>query len=322
MSEAIYSKLFEPGAANLTVLFPLLSNGASKMNEKLCIYAKDCLPGGCYWNPDADIKNVLSELKPSNDLCESILGLNDYLTTAIPNLHQMARSNLIQLKKNKTMKWLYNLPEGEQEVIDLAVTRRKAVQKDCQDEAERRTESRRENMMQAHTRREALKKKAQKEKDSLSQLHLITTTTELQEALAVIDKKRSSSSKKTAEKRSLIQEQVKIRRKVLGQNIRIVFTHSRWQQPVTELLKELSAFIEHNSMEHTKLLQDPSTLIEKTVSHKFRMEDTSEEKWYNDKVIGYDPVTKTHEIHYEGEDEPCHFDIILDLLCGDLKVFM
>ena len=85
-----------------------------------------------------DIKNVLSELKPSNDLCESILGLNDYLTTAFPNLHQMARSNLIRLKKNKTMKWLYNLPEGEQEeLIDLAVTRRKAVQKDCQDEAER-----------------------------------------------------------------------------------------------------------------------------------------------------------------------------------------
>ena len=58
------------------------------MKEKLCSYAQNNLP-------DSEIKRVLSEVKPSNDFCESMLGLNDYLTTAIPNLHQVARSNLI-----------------------------------------------------------------------------------------------------------------------------------------------------------------------------------------------------------------------------------
>ena len=53
------------------------------------------------WEPDEQVQDVLRELKPSNDACESILGLNDYLTTAIPNLHQMARSNLVQVKKTK-----------------------------------------------------------------------------------------------------------------------------------------------------------------------------------------------------------------------------
>ncbi len=70
------------------------------MKDKLCSYAADQLPGGCYWEPeDKEGEVILSELRPSNDVCESILGLNDYLTTAIPNLHQMARSNLVQVKK-------------------------------------------------------------------------------------------------------------------------------------------------------------------------------------------------------------------------------
>ena len=55
-----------------------------------------------YWEPsDVQIQKVLSELRPTNDFCESILGLNDHLTTVLPNLHQVARSNLIKVKKTK-----------------------------------------------------------------------------------------------------------------------------------------------------------------------------------------------------------------------------
>ena len=70
------------------------------MKDKLCNYAHSMLPGGKYWEADPAIEAVLRQLKPSNDLCESILGLNDYLTTAIPNLHQLSRSNLIQVKND------------------------------------------------------------------------------------------------------------------------------------------------------------------------------------------------------------------------------
>lgn len=38
---------------------------------------------------------------------ESMLGLNDYLTTAIPNLAQVSCSNLVQVKKNKTVRWFH-----------------------------------------------------------------------------------------------------------------------------------------------------------------------------------------------------------------------
>ena len=40
------------------------------MREKLATYAKDQLPDGCYWEPSEQIKDVLRELKPSNDTCE------------------------------------------------------------------------------------------------------------------------------------------------------------------------------------------------------------------------------------------------------------
>lgn len=89
------------------------------MEEKLCSYAKNQLPGGKYWDPEQSIKEVHAQVKATN---ESILSLNDYLTTAIPNLHQMARSNLVEVK-NKTLQWLSNLPEKQQaSVLDVAIT--------------------------------------------------------------------------------------------------------------------------------------------------------------------------------------------------------
>ena len=73
---------------------------------------------------------VLCELKASNDVC--ILGLNDYLTTAVPNLRQLTRSNFVQVKKNTKMA---NLQEDNQStIINLAVKQRRLVTKECRDE--------------------------------------------------------------------------------------------------------------------------------------------------------------------------------------------
>ena len=63
----------------------------------------------------------LQKLKPSNDLCESILCLNDYLTTAFPNMLQVTRSNLIEIKKNNTIKWYDSLPHEQKDKIRVKV---------------------------------------------------------------------------------------------------------------------------------------------------------------------------------------------------------
>ena len=116
------------------------------------------------------------ELPPSNDVCESILDLNDYLTTVVPNLHQMSRSNLVQLKKNKMMKWLSDLPnEMQTAVIDMAVKQRRQVKQTYNEEQTTRAEHRKQAMIKDHAKKEAVKKRLYEEKQKLSQLHLITT---------------------------------------------------------------------------------------------------------------------------------------------------
>lgn len=55
--------------------------------------------------------------------------------------------------------------------------------------------------------------------------------------------------------------------------------------------------------------------------HKFELEETQEEHWYYGNVIGYDPLTKLHEVSYDDQEEHCHFELTQDLILGDLKEF-
>jgi len=70
----------------------LVATGAT---TKLCQYGGNHLPGGIYWDHNPSTRAVLEQLSLSNDVCESILRLNDYLSTAIPNMHQSAQSMFI-----------------------------------------------------------------------------------------------------------------------------------------------------------------------------------------------------------------------------------
>ena len=133
-SSEIKKRLFTADEWDTHLLCPILSAGAANMLEKLENYARERLPGGQFWDPPDEIKAILKELLPSNGLCESILGLNDYLTTAIPNMHQMTRSNLIEVKKNKTVQWMNHLSDNQFEnVVDYAVKRRKDVMREYQE---------------------------------------------------------------------------------------------------------------------------------------------------------------------------------------------
>ena len=184
------------------------------MEKKLFTYAHHQLPGGIYCDPEPNKEAILNKLEPSNDICESILGLNDYLSTAIPNMHQVTRSNLIEVQKNKTMQWLEELREEKQQrVLDLAVECRRKMLKERKEKNVRRGEKRREQILQAHVRRQVLQQRSQKEKDKLSELHLITTPEELSEAIQEIDKEDLSRMKRIAQKLTLLITQINIRRK-------------------------------------------------------------------------------------------------------------
>lgn len=293
------------------------------MEIKLCEYAKDYLPGGLYWNPDPHVREIMTKLKPTNDLCESLLGLNDYLSGAIPNMHQMTRSNMIQVKKNNTIHWLHDLPSSEQDkVIELAVARRAQVSKESKEEDLRNSNQRREKLRQAHVRKQALERRAQQEREKLLSLHLITTSDELFKAVSDIDQLTTSTSKKKQEKLSLLRNQINIWKKVLKRKIAIPFTQSRCQRPVDVIVKELAEYIDTSDLPPivTSLASEPTNVIGKRVEHKFELEDTHEPEWYHGSVVAYDPSTKFFEIAYDGEEGTCNFDIILDLILGDLII--
>ena len=109
-----------------------------------------------------------------------------------------------------------------------------------------------------------------------------------------------------------------MRKILLKQNIRIVFTHSGKHHPLKDIIQELASFID-NSSSSLKII-DPLTLIGKRVNHKFELEDTHLEKWYSGIVVDYDPVSKLHTIQYDGEEDQCKFDVIIDIILGDLVV--
>ena len=157
------------------LLFSLISSGATFMKEKLCSYAADFLPGGIYWDSGAEI---LMQLDPSNDLCESILGLNDYLSQ-FPNMLQLTKSNLVEIKKNHTMQWLQELPmEKQSSIIELAVVNRSKVREDYKIEQQRLAELRQQKMVTEKEKRDIQNAKRAKELEELSKLHVIKSVLE------------------------------------------------------------------------------------------------------------------------------------------------
>lgn len=323
-SSFVYDVLFHNGEVEMTYLCTLIVKGATAMKEKLCSYAADQLPGGRYWDPDKETKDILCQLQPSNDICESVLGLNDYLTTALPNLHQMSRSNLVQLKRNKTVKWLSELSKEKQiAVIDMAVKNRRIVKQTYDEEESARAKQRRKKMINEHSKREIMKKKLYDEKQKLSQLHLITHSQELDDELLKIDMSNISETRKRSLKIGVFKTQIQIRKKVLGQSVPITITSNRRQRPITDIVQELRDFITHSlPAEFEPFLKQPMTLIGKKIKQRFQDESDDPDSctWYIGTVTGYRASDKAHCIEYDEEDDVYYFDLTIDFLNGDIVI--
>ena len=159
--EPIEEVVFSSNETDGLLLHTLLRSGAAKMKAKLSSYARNQLPGGKYWEPESesDVACVLKSLKLNNDVCEIMLGLNDYLSVVMPNLHQMSKSNLVQAKKNKTVQWLDSLPSEQQHnIVELARKSRVQVKKAYNSAEDDRCKFRQERMIQEKECRDAIEK--------------------------------------------------------------------------------------------------------------------------------------------------------------------
>ena len=178
------------------------------------------------------------------------------------------------------MMWLSHLPSEKQTaVIDMAVKQRHQVKQTYNEEQTARAEHRKQAMIKDHAKREAMKNQLYEEKQKLSQLHLITTSQELKEESKKIDMKAVSATKKRSLKMDILRMQVRIRKKVLGQNVPITFTSNRRQRPVAEITQELCDIINKTGIpsEFAPFLEQPTTLVGKRIKQRFQDEDDDPE---------------------------------------------
>lgn len=318
--EHIENTIFSNEETDEHLFYPLLASGALKMNEKLSSYAQNQLPDGKYWEPEPDIKRILKSLKPNNDVCESILGLNDYLSMVMPNLHQMSKSNLVQVK---TMQWLNTLPSDRQhDIVELARKNRIQVKKDYNSAEEDRRKFRQEKMIREKNRRDALQKRADEEKDKLSKVYLIASMDELKCALSEIDQENISTVKKGQKKRALLREQINVRKKVFKEVVNIPFTAKRKQRPLSDIIREFSTLLEcegsADGLVNSTHSYTSESLVGRKVLHRFKVD--SEERWFSGFIVSYNHRARLHEIIYDGEEEHCFFNLLEDLSKGDLVV--
>ena len=182
----IYKHLLVHNEWDDSILLPRIAAAAAAMKDKLTNYKKDQLPGGKYWAPDDNIRQILKELKPHNDICESLLGLNDWLTAPLVNAKQHTKSALIEGKRNKTMEWLETV--DKEKVIDLAVSERRAVQKrnhEIEIEVQRkRIDKRKKDLEKAHQKEIRAKSAIEK----LESMPVITSEQELEKLFKIMKK--------------------------------------------------------------------------------------------------------------------------------------
>lgn len=201
--------------------------------------------------------------------------------------------------------------------MSLAIEERKSVARKLKAGDQERAAKRQQAMMKAHNQREALKGKKQAEKEKLSEQHLITGVDKLTAVMSEIEDQDCTAASKKSRKLAVIRTQVNIRKKILKQSINIVLTHARKQRPVPELVEELSAFIQEHGP-HSELLRKAQSMVGCRIKHRFKTDDGT--KWFTGTVVGYDSTTYSHEILYDEEEEPCFFDLAIDIANGDIFV--
>ena len=321
-NKLIYSYLFTQDKEWDQLVEDKLSKGAATMRLKLKSYAKDYLPGGKYWDPP-EVKTVLKEIKPSNDICESILGLNDWLENSMPSISQLTKRNLIEAKKNDTLSWLDTQSRDEQyRTISLAVKEKVAVKENYKQHKKVIEEERQKAMMKMMQRQSEQAEKLRELKADLSGMLVINNVKLLDKVLLGIERdEHLNVLKKTKKKMELLKVQVKLRKVVYNQEtIKLNFTKAGKKIPLAELVDQYKCLIEKNPISDKADYTGPKDLVGKDIWYRFFDCDSKDYSWFRGFVLAYDEESDKFEIAYEDEEEHCFFNLLVDYSVGDLKI--
>ena len=303
------------------------------MMEKLINYKTDQLPGGRYWEPSGEVREILASLKPHNDSSESVLGMNDWLTTAFPSMHQQTRSTLIEMSTNKTVEWLAKQPSDRRNLItSFAASKKKKSQKQRHQAQQALEEAYLRQREAAVAKAKVKESKKAKEKELLQEEVMIQSVEVLEQTLREIQNLSLLERVKSSEIQKLVKKQLQIRSKVLQQkDSRISFTTKGRPRPITELIQKLKALISSDSSSTTptqthytftlNFNDQPSILSKVRIRHKLK--EDGKEQWFDGQVQSFAIGSKEYKICYDGFDSLYSFslaDIVEDYENGDLEI--
>ena len=303
-----------------------IQKAAQSMHTKLVDYKKDQLPGGKYWNPDSSTKAILITLKPNNNICESTFGLNDWLTSSIPNMSQQARSTLIEFSYNRTAKWLQeNEVQDQARIIKLAVSKRKEVAIEEKERESQQKSARQEQRKRAQAQAEKRAERMRVLKAKLQDEHLIATEEELEQEVLKIKEMPIQERSKKAKLFEMIKTQIHIRTKLLGEKSKIQFTVGGKRRPISQLISELSTIIRDSSVELNcpTFASNPEVLVGHKIKHNFSDAATGKETFWDGDVTDFNSTLQEYKIQYVGEIDCCYFtldEIVSDYNVGDLII--
>lgn len=208
------------------------------------------------------------------------------------------------------MQWLDILPRDQQcNIVELARKNRVKVKKAFQSAENDRSKLRQEKMIREKNCRDDLQKRAAEERERLSKIHMITSVDELKGILSEIDGDIISTAKKAQKKRTLIREQINIRKKVFQESINIPFTTKGKQRSLSVIIGEFSAHLRcdgtSNAIPSSTESYTSESLVGRRVLHKFEVDN--EERWFSGFIVSYNAGGHLHEIVYDGEEEHCFF---------------
>ena len=279
-------------------------------------------------------------------MCESILGLNDWITTQRPNLCQKTKSTLVEVKKkNHTMNWLDSLStEKQNTVVEMAQRNRRKVEAATRSDEQELKNERIKKMEEEKRKAEEKESRKQLELEKLRDVQMVNTVEELDEEFEKIDQEKATISAKAKKKLQLLKNQVRIHNKLFQKGIKITFSTSGKPKAVDELYVEVCDVLQKEAETKkrpnatgsvncrakrtkqlaTAFLETPEQLVGLDIIHKFINTETSIaiEEFWDGRILSYDPAKNTHKLSYTGDKEEYEYDLTEDINNGDLWVLV
>ena len=239
---AVRAKLYTENCFDEHLTIPLIKAAATEMGLKLKTYKADQLPGGKFWSPSHAISEALKDLDPTNDACESILGLNDWLQKGTPNMSQRTISAMVQTMKNGTMAWLSSQPDNKKdEIVDLA---RRNSARTRLEEKEIKEEHRllRKRHREAEDERCRLKRiRTEKRREELQRTEKIISIDQLDEALENVQGR--TPKQREAAQLNLLKKQMQVRQP----DKRVCLSDKGKKKTVEDMRKEIEEMIDNET---------------------------------------------------------------------------